>query len=100
MLARLSGKTHEVMTRFAIGAMDGGEPLHAETVVTRVTFRAIAADELAAYVATGEGRDKAGAYAAQGRAGGFVSRIDGSYSCVVGLPACEVVVALRALKLA
>ncbi len=95
MLTRLSGKTHEVHTRFAIGHLGG--VLHAETVLTRVTFRPLESSELASYPATGEGMDKAGAYAVQGRAAGFVSRIEGSHTNVVGLPACEVVVALRRL---
>ncbi len=97
MIARLSGQTHEVHTRFALG--DARAVLHAETVVTRVTFRALDRDELDAYPGTGEGMDKAGGYAVQGRASGFVSRIEGSHTNVVGLPACEVVVALRRLGL-
>jgi septum formation protein len=60
-------------------------------------MRAIEPDELEAYVATGEGRDKAGAYAIQGGASAFIQRIEGSYGAVVGLPACEVTVALRGL---
>ena len=72
-------------------------PVHAQTVTTRVTFRALGPDEARGYAATGEGRDKAGAYAVQGRASAFVERIEGSYSGVVGLPLCEVVVALRAV---
>jgi nucleoside triphosphate pyrophosphatase len=97
MISRLSGRTHEVHTRFALG--DAKDVLHAETVVTRVTFRALDRDELDAYPGTGEGMDKAGGYAVQGRASGFVSRIEGSHTNVVGLPACEVVVALRRLGL-
>ena len=97
MVTRLAGKTHEVLTRFAIG--DGATALHAETVSTRVTFRSLTRAQVQAYVATGEGVDKAGAYAVQGRGAGLVSRIEGSYSNVVGLPACEVVVALEHLGL-
>jgi septum formation protein len=97
MLRELAGATHEVKTRFAIGAPSPGPALHAETVTTRVTFRALSADEIARYVATGEGRDKAGSYAVQGLAAAFVSRIEGSYTGVVGLPLCEVAVALRGL---
>ncbi len=97
MVERLAGATHEVSTRFLLGsAAPGAPPLHAATVTTRVTFRAVDAAEARAYAATGEGRDKAGAYAVQGRASAFVARIDGSYSGVVGLPLCEVVVAMRA----
>jgi septum formation protein len=62
-----------------------------------VTFRELFPGEVQAYVSTGEGRDKAGAYAVQGRAGAFVERIDGSYTNVVGLPLSEVVVAMRRL---
>jgi septum formation protein len=88
MLERLSGRAHEVVTVFAIRD-------HVEEVRTTVFFRALAKDEIDAYVASGEGHDKAGAYAIQGRGAMLVSRIEGSYSNVVGLPACEVWVALR-----
>ena len=100
MIAALSGRDHEVWTRFAIAS--GAEPnavLHAETVCTRVTFRALDEDEIAAYASTGEGLDKAGAYAIQGIGAFAVSRIEGSYSNVVGLPACEVIAALRRVGL-
>ncbi len=97
MIRRLSGRTHEVHTRFALGR--GADVLHAETVVSGVTFREIREDEQRAYVATGEGNDRAGGYAVQERACGFVTRIDGSYTNVEGLPACEVLVALQALGL-
>jgi septum formation protein len=98
MVQRLGGATHEVSTRFLLAESAGtAPPLHAQTVTTRVTFRTVDPDEVNAYAATGEGRDKAGAYAVQGRASAFVERIEGSYSGVVGLPLCEVVVALRAV---
>jgi septum formation protein len=97
MLARLSGATHLVSTRFGLATPAAGEPpWHAETVSTRVCFRALGSDEIEAYVAGGEGRDKAGSYAIQGAAGAFVMRIEGSYTGVVGLPLAEVVAALRA----
>ncbi len=99
MIARLAGRTHEVWTRFAIAAVGAADALHAETVRTRVTFRALTPERVAAYVATGEGRDKAGAYAVQGRGSAIVARIEGSYTNVVGLPACEVAVALEELGL-
>ena len=67
MIARLAGRTHEVWTRFALGAPSrDGAVLHAETVVTRVTFRALTAAQIRAYAESGEGTDKAGAYAVQG----------------------------------
>ena len=62
---------------------------------TTVWFRQLEPDEVVWYVATGEGRDKAGAYAIQGLASRFVPRIDGSYSNVVGLPVALVVELLR-----
>lgn len=100
MIAKLAGRTHEVWTRFAIGAAEHpARTLHEETVKTKVTFRALTSEQVRAYVASGEGTDKAGAYAVQGRGAGLVSRIDGSYSNVVGLPACEVIVALERLGL-
>ena len=98
MIARLRGRTHDVHTRFTIAEAVSGVRLHTETVTTRVTFRAIDDAEARAYAASGQGRDKAGGYAVQGAAT-FVKRIEGSYSNVVGLPACEVVLALRALRL-
>ena len=98
MLGVLAGQTHRVSTRFALASTKSREaPWHVETVTTHVVFRALDAAEIDAYVATGEGRDKAGSYAAQGLAGSFVSRIEGSYTAVVGLPMAELVVALREL---
>lgn len=100
MLRDLSGREHEVWTRFAIGRPeDPSRAAHAETVRTRVLFRALDEAEIAAYAATGEGLDKAGAYAIQGIGAFAVARIEGSYSNVVGLPACEVVAALKATGL-
>jgi septum formation protein len=86
MLERLSGRTHDVVTAVAIR-------WNAQIVlglsVSRVTFRAIARDEIERYIATGEPFDKAGAYAIQGRAATFASRLEGSYSGVMGLPLFE-----------
>jgi septum formation protein len=96
MIERLAGATHEVKTRFLLASSAARAPVeHGETVTTRVTFRGLGPGEARAYAATGEGRDKAGGYAAQGRAAAFIERIDGSYTGIVGLPLCEVVVALR-----
>ena len=99
MIVRLAGATHEVHTRFAVASVRDETFLHEETVRTKVTFRAITKARAVAYVDTGEGLDKAGGYAVQGMGGALVSRIDGSYSNVVGLPACEVSVALERLGL-
>lgn len=95
MLRALSGRTHQVMTRFALARR--GAPAFAQTVVTDVRFRDLDEGEVAAYVATGEGLDKAGGYAVQGVGGFAVAAVAGSYSNVVGLPACELVLALRRL---
>lgn len=86
MLARLAGRTHEVLTGVAVRAAGG--VLFAMSV-SRVSFRALSAAEIERYVAAGEALDKAGAYAIQGRAAAFVTRLDGSYSGVMGLPLCE-----------
>jgi septum formation protein len=98
MIASLDGAAHDVQTRFSLAPCDPGDgPSFAQTVTTRVTFRRLAAGELDGYIACGEGRDKAGAYAVQGRAAAFVESIDGSYTNVVGLPLCQVVAAMRRL---
>jgi len=89
MLTRLAGRDHLVRTSVALGRAGDGE-LGLRTVVTRVWFRSASEAELQRYVALGESLDKAGAYGIQGAASGFVRRIDGSYSNVVGLPATEV----------
>lgn len=86
MLARLSGRRHEVLTGVALKSGAGVEFVLS---VSHVTFRALAREEIARYVATGEALDKAGAYAIQGRAAAFVSRLEGSYSGVMGLPLYE-----------
>ena len=96
MLQRLVGRAHTVMTRYLIGsARESGKServvLAARTVETRVTLRSASELEVTAYAATREGLDKAGAYAAQGIGTFLVERVDGSYSNVVGLPACELV---------
>jgi septum formation protein len=100
MLLLLAGASHDVSTRFALAEASPARALvllHAQTVTTRVTFRAVPTKEITDYVATGEGRDKAGGYAIQGLAAAFVERIDGSFTNVVGLPLSELSVALRRL---
>jgi len=95
-VGRLVGRTHTVLTRYAIArAVDVEHPAAERTVVSQVTMRAAASDEVARYAATGEGLDKAGAYAVQGIGCFLVEKIEGSYTNVVGLPACEVVLDLR-----
>ena len=86
MLAQLSGRRHDVLTGVAL---KHGDDIAFSLSASRVTFRRLSADEIARYVATGEALDKAGAYAIQGRAGAFVSLLEGSYSGVMGLPLFE-----------
>jgi len=89
MLRLLADRTHEVLTAVALFA-PGGACVDAPVVRTSVTFRPLGDEEIAAYVATGEPADKAGAYAIQGGAAGFVSAVQGSHSNVIGLPVEEV----------
>ena len=86
MLRMLSGNTHPVMT--AVALADRQHTLDC-LVVTEVTFRTLSDDDIAAYVASGEPMDKAGAYGIQGLGGCFVRKINGSYHAVVGLPLVE-----------
>jgi septum formation protein len=83
MLARLSGRTHQVITGVCLVSRVGVE---ATAEVTFVRMQTLSATEIAAYVATGEPLDKAGAYAIQGRAARWIPRIQGCYFNVVGLP--------------
>ncbi len=86
MLARLSGRAHEVLTAVAVA---GPEGIQSEVSRSTVRFRTISADAARRYWATGEPVDKAGAYAIQGIGAVFVDRLEGSYSGVMGLPLAE-----------
>jgi septum formation protein len=97
MLTLLSGRTHHVLTAVAL---TWEQSTVAEISRSAVTFRAIGRDEIERYVATGEPFDKAGAYAVQGRAATFISRIDGSYSGIMGLPLYETATALAGIGFA
>ena len=92
MLARLSGRAHQVLTGVAVCGPHGTRTALSKT---DVYFREISRDEALAYWQSGEPRDKAGAYAIQGLGGVYVERIDGSYSGVVGLPVFETMALLR-----
>jgi septum formation protein len=83
MLRLLSGRCHEVIT--GVTVLVGTETM-TRVASTSVEFAELTDDEIDWYVATGEPRDKAGAYAIQGYASRFVTRLNGSYSNVVGLP--------------
>ena len=82
-MRRLSGRVHEVLT--GVSLRRGGFEL-GRVETTRVHVAPLSDEDIAWYVATGEGRDKAGAYAIQGFASRFIPRVEGSYSNVVGLP--------------
>jgi septum formation protein len=96
MIARLSGRAHEVFTAVAVAR---GERVVDAVSRVEVTFRALADDEIAAYVETGEPMDKAGAYGIQGYGATIVERIDGDYFAVMGLPLVTVVRLLAAVGL-
>jgi septum formation protein len=91
----LSGRTHRVYTAVAVHGPD--ERTAERLVETRVTFKRLAPNEIAAYLQSQEGIGKAGGYGIQGRAGGFVLRLQGSYPAVVGLPLYETLCLLQGL---
>ena len=86
MLHRLSGRAHEVYSGVAL-AFKGG--IHAFLSLSHVHFRPLSDTDIQAYVHTGEALDKAGSYAIQGMAAAFITRLEGSYSGVMGLPLFE-----------
>lgn len=92
MLQKLSGRRHEVLTGVSLRTA-AGEWGRVDT--TGVYMRELSPADIAWYVESGEGRDKAGGYAVQGLASRFIPRIDGSYANVVGLPVAAVVDLLR-----
>lgn len=86
MLAKLAGREHEVMTAVALRWQ---EQVEVAVSTSLVTMRKLSSGEIERYIATSEPFDKAGGYAIQGRAAAFVTRIEGSYSGVMGLPLAE-----------
>lgn len=94
-LRLLSGRRHRVMGGIAAAGPGGKE--RARLVETIVRFKRLEADEIDAYLASGEWQGKAGGYAIQGRAAAFVAFIAGSYSNVVGLPLFETMALLRSV---
>jgi len=93
MLGALAGRTHRVLTALAVSGGAGRARCALST--SRVHFAPIGADEIAAYVASGEPFGKAGAYAVQGRAAAWITRIEGSYTGIMGLPLHETARLLR-----
>jgi septum formation protein len=92
MLRLLSGTRHRVLTAVAVALEDRVEMRVSES---HVTFCALDEERIGEYIASGEPFDKAGGYGIQGRAGAFVSRLEGSYSGVMGLPLFETAALLR-----
>jgi septum formation protein len=88
MLGALAGREHQVVSGLCLRTRDWEEVRRA---VTRVWFRPLTGGDVAAYVAAGEWRDRAGGYAIQGRGAALVERIEGDYLNVVGLPAAALV---------
>ena len=91
MLLALSGRRHQVHTGFAVAVAGPGcrgvdWDGHVEVVSSTVTFRSVPIPEIIAYVDSGEPRDKAGAYAIQAGAAGFVEQVEGSLNAIIGLP--------------
>jgi septum formation protein len=86
MLTMLSGRSHQVITGLAVAT---NSQMLSTLHITDVTFAAIDRVQIERYTDSGEPLDKAGAYGIQGRAAAFISRIDGSFSSVMGLPLFE-----------
>jgi septum formation protein len=95
MLRRLSGRRHEVLTGVTVA---NARRLLTRLETTAVDFGPLSDEEIEWYVASGEPADKAGAYAVQGLASRFVTRIEGSYSNVVGLPVALVYAMLNVVS--
>lgn len=96
ILARLSGRTHQVLTAVVVMRDDQVETALS---VSSVEFRALAPEEIHRYVMSREPLDKAGAYAVQGKAAAFIRTLSGSYSGIMGLPLFETAELLRRFDL-
>jgi septum formation protein len=95
MLRLLSDRAHQVTTGIAVLTCD---QTHIAAETTSVFFSAMTDDEIAAYVATGEPMDKAGAYGIQGLAAKWIPRIEGDYNNVVGLPLARLASLLKLVR--
>lgn len=94
-LRLLSGRAHQCITGVAVRAPDGR--IASRAVLARVKMKRLTEQEIAAYLASGEWKGKAGGYGIQGAAGAFVTAINGSYTAIVGLPLYETVSMLEGL---
>ena len=97
LLRALSGREHQVLTAVAVALK---EQVETQISVSSVWFRELSDTDIRRYCASGEPLDKAGAYAIQGRAGAFVTRISGSYSGIMGLPLAETTELLQKFNIA
>lgn len=93
MLGQLSGRTHVVLTGLAL--VIPNQPIQTAVTETKVQFAHLDADEIAAYIASGEPLDKAGAYGIQGLGARFIEQIAGDYYSVMGLPVHDLYKLLR-----
>ncbi|BBH53307.1 Maf family protein [Fluviispira sanaruensis] len=93
MLEALSGSTHLVLSGYSL--FQNKKEIVSRVIETLVTFRILSAREIDAYIKTGEPFDKAGSYGIQGRAMGFIEKIEGSYTNVMGLPLSQVLLDLK-----
>jgi septum formation protein len=105
MLTRLAGQSHRVLTAVALALPSHGSRTQTPRIgmmlsTSRVTFRKCSRSDVRAYVQSGEPMGKAGAYAVQGRAAGFIQRINGSYSGIMGLPLFETMQLLKQFRVA
>lgn len=96
MLHMLSGRSHQVLSAYAIIDRNNNQCI-SRCITTAVTFRTLTQQEIEGYIASGEPADKAGSYAIQGLGAFMVTTIDGSYSSVVGLPLAQIVTDLQQL---
>jgi septum formation protein len=96
MLNSLSGRTHEVYSAVAVAM--GESEVHDVLNITRVTFSSLGQEWIESYCDSGDPMDKAGAYGVQGKAAEKISRIEGSFYCVMGLPLFETAQLLKRAK--
>lgn len=95
MLQELSGRTHQVITGFALVS---SKKTFCDVSVSNVTFTDLSSAEIEEYIASGEADDKAGAYGIQGLAGKFITKIEGDYYAIMGLPLSKVYQELKNLN--
>ena len=98
MLLELSGKEHQVISSYILINAQSKKNI-TNTVISKVKFRDLTIKEIKLYIETGEHKDKAGSYGAQGAGASLISNIKGSYSNVVGLPLNELLITMKELNI-